>query len=109
MGVVLSFEESHAERASIAPLVEVTAAGLERVNRIIVERTSSDVALIPEVACYLIDSGGKRLRPMVTIASAQACGMKQFMLLTISASRSPKARSSDLWVNRAAENRPSAA
>ena len=44
---------------------------MERVNRLIVERTSSDVALIPEVARYLIDSGGKRLRPMVTIASAR--------------------------------------
>lgn len=74
MGVVLSFEESPAERASIAPLLTATAAGMERVNRLVIERTSSDVALIPEVARYLIDSGGKRLRPMVTIASAKACG-----------------------------------
>jgi len=76
VGVVLSFEESQAERASIAPLVNVTAAGMERVNRLVVARTGSDVALIPEVARYLIDSGGKRLRPMVTIASAQACGYR---------------------------------
>jgi octaprenyl-diphosphate synthase len=76
VGVVLSFEESQAERASIAPLVGVTAAGMERVNRVIVERTGSEVTLIPEVARYLIDSGGKRLRPMVTIASAQACGYR---------------------------------
>jgi octaprenyl-diphosphate synthase len=76
VGVVLSFEESQAERASISPLVEVTAAGMEGVNRLVVERTSSDVALIPEVARYLIDSGGKRLRPMVTIGSAGACGYR---------------------------------
>jgi octaprenyl-diphosphate synthase len=76
VGVVLSFEESHAERASIAPLVEVTQRGMERVNRVVVERTSSEVALIPEVARYLIDSGGKRLRPMVTIGSAGACGYR---------------------------------
>ena len=74
LGVVLSLEEYSAERASIAPLVEVTAAGMQRVNRLVVEHTRSDVALIPEVARYLIDSGGKRLRPMVTIASAEACG-----------------------------------
>jgi octaprenyl-diphosphate synthase len=73
LGVVLSFEESAAERAAISPLVEATAAGMERVNRLVIERTGSDVALIPEVARYLIDSGGKRLRPMVTIASAGAC------------------------------------
>ena len=76
MGVVLSFEELQAERASIAALVAATAPGMERVNRIIVERTGSRVALIPEVARYLIDSGGKRLRPMITIASAAACAYR---------------------------------
>jgi octaprenyl-diphosphate synthase len=76
VGVVLSFEESQAQRASITPLVEATAAGMEKVNHLIIERTSSDVALIPAVARYLIDSGGKRLRPMVTVAAAQACGYR---------------------------------
>src|SRR5688500_13429045 len=74
--VDLSFDESHAERASIAPLVKATGSGMEEVNRLVLERTSSDVALIPQVARYLIDSGGKRLRPMVTIASARACGAR---------------------------------
>jgi octaprenyl-diphosphate synthase len=73
VGVVLSFDESQAERASIAPLVAVTADGMERVNGLIVSRTASGVELIPKVARYLMDSGGKRLRPMVTIASARAC------------------------------------
>jgi octaprenyl-diphosphate synthase len=76
LGVVLSFEESPSERALISPLVEATAAGMERVNRLVIEKTSSEVALIPEVARYLIDSGGKRLRPMVTIAAAGACGYR---------------------------------
>jgi octaprenyl-diphosphate synthase len=76
VGVVLSFEDSQVERASIGPLVEATADGMERVNALIIGRTSSDVALIPEVARYLIDSGGKRLRPMVTLASARACGYR---------------------------------
>jgi octaprenyl-diphosphate synthase len=74
VGVVLSFEESRQDNASITPLVEATAAGMEQVNQTVIARTSSDVALIPQVARYLIDSGGKRLRPMVTIAAAQACG-----------------------------------
>ena len=42
MGVVLSFEESQAERASIAPLVNVTAAGMERVNRLDEARTARE-------------------------------------------------------------------
>jgi octaprenyl-diphosphate synthase len=76
LGVVLPFEEGQAERASITPLVNVTASGMKRVNRLIAERTGSEVPLIPEVARYLIDSGGKRLRPMVTIASARACSYR---------------------------------
>jgi octaprenyl-diphosphate synthase len=74
VGVVLSFEDAQAGRGLIEPLVEATSAGMECVNRLVIENTNSSVALIPEVARYLIDSGGKRLRPMVTIASARACG-----------------------------------
>ena len=74
MGVVLSFESSHKDRDAIAALVEATAAGMDAVNKLIIARTDSSVALIPEVAHYLIDSGGKRLRPMLTLAAARACG-----------------------------------
>ena len=76
MGVVVSLEESPRKRASIEPLVAVSADGMAQVNRLIVERTGSQVTLIPEVARYLIDSGGKRLRPMLTIAAAEACGYR---------------------------------
>jgi octaprenyl-diphosphate synthase len=76
VGVVVSLEESPRKRASIEPLVAVTADGMAEVNRLIVERTSSQVTLIPEVARYLIDSGGKRLRPMLTVAAAEACGYR---------------------------------
>jgi len=44
------------------------------VNRIILDKAVSDVELIPELAHHLIDSGGKRLRPMLTIAAAKLCG-----------------------------------
>jgi octaprenyl-diphosphate synthase len=43
---------------------------MERVNAMILSRTGSDVAMIPEVANHLISSGGKRLRPMLTVATA---------------------------------------
>ncbi|MYZ49821.1 polyprenyl synthetase family protein [Propylenella binzhouense] len=76
MGVVLPLEDSHPKGASIEPLVKATAAGMEQVNRVIVERTGSQVTLIPEVARYLINSGGKRLRPMVTLGAALACGYR---------------------------------
>jgi octaprenyl-diphosphate synthase len=56
--------------ASLAPLAELVAADLARVNELILSRTGSEVTLIPEVANHLISSGGKRLRPILTIAMA---------------------------------------
>ncbi|MGH6869788.1 MAG: polyprenyl synthetase family protein, partial [Methylocella sp.] len=47
---------------------------MERVNQTILSRAASDVAMIPEVANHLISSGGKRLRPMLTLATAGLCG-----------------------------------
>jgi octaprenyl-diphosphate synthase len=44
------------------------------VNRIIVERMQSPVALIPQLAGYIVAAGGKRLRPLLTLASARLCG-----------------------------------
>ncbi|MBV1706104.1 MAG: polyprenyl synthetase family protein [Hyphomicrobiales bacterium] len=46
---------------------------MARVNATILSRTGSDVAMIPEVANHLIESGGKRLRPMLTLAAAALC------------------------------------
>ena len=75
MGVVVPLEEGKRKAgASIAPLVRLTADAMKRVNEIILERAGSDVSMIPEVARHLIDSGGKRLRPMLTIAGAEMCG-----------------------------------
>jgi len=50
------------------------AADMRGVNAIILENLQSEVALIPEVARYLIAAGGKRLRPLLTVASARLCG-----------------------------------
>src|SRR5689334_14147978 len=45
-----------------------------RVNELILSKAGSDVAMIPELANHLISSGGKRLRPMLTLAAAQMFG-----------------------------------
>jgi octaprenyl-diphosphate synthase len=75
LGVVVPLEESKRfAGASIEPLVRLTREPLERVNEIILARAGSSVELIPEIARHLIDSGGKRLRPMLTIAAAGMCG-----------------------------------
>jgi len=44
------------------------------VNREIVKQLTSDVALVNSVAQYIVSSGGKRLRPLLVLLSARACG-----------------------------------
>ena len=74
MGVVIPLEESKNKLASVKPLVDLTKADMERVNQLILSKAGSDVQMIPEVANHLISSGGKRLRPMLTLASANLFG-----------------------------------
>ena len=51
------------------------AADMERVNTLIRTRMASEHApRIPEVTAHLVDAGGKRLRPMLTLAAAHLCG-----------------------------------
>jgi octaprenyl-diphosphate synthase len=75
VGVVISLEDKGKE-PGLASLSGLAAPDLERVNQVILSRTGSDVAMIPEVANHLISSGGKRLRPMLTLAMAGLCGYR---------------------------------
>ena len=76
MGVVTPFQGRPAasEPEGLDALLALVQPGMERVNAFILSRTGSDVAMIPEVANHLISSGGKRLRPMLTLATAALCG-----------------------------------
>ncbi|WP_332060619.1 polyprenyl synthetase family protein [Bartonella sp. CB74] len=56
--------------ASLQSLINLTKDDMERVNQFILSMAKSDVAMIPEISNHLISSGGKRLRPMITLASA---------------------------------------
>lgn len=58
-------------------LTALVADDMERVNATIIDNMQSDVALIPQLAGYLIASGGKRLRPLLTLASARLCGLNE--------------------------------
>ena len=62
------------EDATLDDLQTLVAEDLREVNRVILEHMNSDVALIPTLAGHIIASGGKRLRPMLTLASANMCG-----------------------------------
>jgi octaprenyl-diphosphate synthase len=74
LAVVLPFGSQH--EPSIEHLNALVSADMDRVNAMILSRTGSDVTMIPEVANHLISSGGKRLRPMLTLATAALCGYR---------------------------------
>ena len=72
MAVIVPFESPGS--GSLDRLNELVTADMQRVNATILARTGSDVTMIPEVANHLIASGGKRLRPMLTLAMAKLAG-----------------------------------
>ncbi|MDX1351973.1 MAG: octaprenyl diphosphate synthase [Thiomicrorhabdus sp.] len=47
---------------------------IQAVDQLILNRLSSDVVLINQIGHYIINSGGKRLRPLLVLLSARACG-----------------------------------
>ncbi|MBR0552860.1 polyprenyl synthetase family protein [Stakelama marina] len=61
-------------KPSLEPMMSLVAHDLNLVNSVILDRMQSDIPLIPELAGHLIAGGGKRLRPMLTLASAQLLG-----------------------------------
>ena len=61
-------------RPSLDPISDLVGEDLKAVNALILERMQSPVALIPQLAGHIIAAGGKRLRPMLTLACARLCG-----------------------------------
>ena len=62
------------EDAALDRLVKLVGPDMKKVNHIILERMHSPVEMIPQLAGYIVASGGKRLRPMLTVACARLCG-----------------------------------
>ncbi|WP_136161373.1 polyprenyl synthetase family protein [Sphingomonas flavalba] len=59
---------------SLDPMVALVAHEMNAVNSVILDRMKSDIPLIPELAGHLIAGGGKRMRPMLTVACARLVG-----------------------------------
>lgn len=76
MGVVVPLDGARDPSESLRPLFEIVNEDMGAINRIILDKAVSDVEMIPELAHHLIDSGGKRLRPMLALASSKLCDYK---------------------------------
>jgi len=53
---------------------QAVEADFSAVNKLIQESLTSNIPLVEEIATYLINAGGKRLRPLLVLLSARACG-----------------------------------
>jgi octaprenyl-diphosphate synthase len=71
---LLSDSTAHGGEDALSALVNLVEHDLEACNRVIVERMDSPVALIPQLAAHIVAAGGKRLRPLLTLAAARLCG-----------------------------------
>jgi octaprenyl-diphosphate synthase len=60
-----------ARTPSLQPMLNLVAPEMNRVNAVILDRMQSEIPLIPELAGHLIAGGGKRMRPMLTLACAR--------------------------------------
>ncbi|MBH0238125.1 polyprenyl synthetase family protein [Methylobrevis albus] len=73
MAIVASLEKTKPE-PGISLLMSLVDDDMARVNQLILDMAGANAEMIPEIARHLIDSGGKRLRPMLTLASAGLFG-----------------------------------
>ncbi|WP_455477289.1 polyprenyl synthetase family protein [Bartonella sp. B41] len=76
MSVAIKQDQVRNNQTSLQPLINLTKNDMEHVNQFILSMAKSNVEMIPEISNYLISSGGKRLRPMITLASACMFGYK---------------------------------
>ena len=75
VATVVNLEASRRAKAkALDALVDLVADDLKAVNRTIVARMHSPVALIPQLAGHIVAAGGKRLRPLLTLAATKLCG-----------------------------------
>ena len=73
MGTVVNIETG-SDSTSLENLSNLTSSDLVEVNKLIVKCMDSTVELIPQLAGHIVAAGGKRIRPMMTLAAARLCG-----------------------------------
>jgi len=78
VAVILNLDEERgrSRKPSIDELHRLVSDDLRIVNELIIKHMHSPVPLIPQLAGHLVAAGGKRLRPMLTLAAARMCGYR---------------------------------
>jgi octaprenyl-diphosphate synthase len=78
MAVIVNLESGRDRQQpdALARLADLVRTDLERVNALTLNNMQSQVPLVSQLAGHIIAAGGKRLRPILTLASAQMCGYR---------------------------------
>jgi octaprenyl-diphosphate synthase len=81
VAVVVNLEDGRGRgprgaKNALQTLMALVADDVKAVNETIVRRMHSSVELIPQLASHIVAAGGKRMRPMLTIAAARMCGYR---------------------------------
>ena len=66
---------SNPAQLSWADIVDLVREDFDLVNALIPKQLSSGIALVEEIGHYIVDAGGKRLRPLIVLLTARACGV----------------------------------
>ena len=61
---------------TLTEIRNLIADDIQATDALILKRLASDVVLINQIGHYIVNSGGKRLRPLLVLLSAKACGYK---------------------------------
>ena len=69
----------------LSQIRQLTDADMLEVNKLIQQQLTSDVALINQLGFYIVNSGGKRLRPLLAVLAARALGIKNDQHHTLAA------------------------
>lgn len=83
--VPLEGERRSAVRPSLDAINALVAEDLREVNALIMRRMESSVPLIPQIAGHIVAGGGKRIRPVLTLATARLCGYQGKRQLSLAA------------------------
>ncbi|PWC54312.1 polyprenyl synthetase family protein [Azospirillum sp. TSO22-1] len=76
MAVVTNLDPKRRKSTPLDELTSLVSQDLDSVNELILANMHSSVEMIPQLAGYIIAAGGKRLRPVLTLAAAQLCGYR---------------------------------
>ena len=74
MEIMKSIEKIREQKASLEEIRSIVSEEWSLLDQEIEKQLSSDIELINNISQYIVNSGGKRIRPLVVLLSARACG-----------------------------------